>query len=66
MSDKNSNNGCFYLFFAVAILIIWGGPSWISGKGFFNGIEGNLKAIPYVLATLVIGYAVLKYFDSKS
>lgn len=66
MGDKKKKDGCSILFLIILILILWGMPSLLSGEGFFNGIDSNFRAIPYVLGTLIAAYLLFKFMDNKN
>lgn len=66
MSKPKNNKGCTILFVAIGILIMWGLPELLRGGSFFDGIDSNIKAIPYILGIVAIGYVVLKYIDSQN
>ncbi|WP_128755350.1 hypothetical protein [Aquimarina sediminis] len=66
MSKPKSNKGCLILFLAIGVLIMWGLPEVLRGGNFFDAIEGSIKAIPYVLGVVAVGYLIIKYLDNQN
>lgn len=68
MSNKNENKKKsdieFFIIAIVAIGILWGLPSLISGQGFFNGIYQNIKALLYIIGGLIGIVLLFKIFSN--
>nr|WP_294789147.1 hypothetical protein [uncultured Flavobacterium sp.] len=57
-NKQKKSNKDLYIIIAVAIAVLWGLPSLIEGKGFFNGIFDNIKAL-FWLVGIGIGILVI-------